>query len=129
MSNNPFSNNPFVALPHQSSGGILDIRFTRFMTNVLIPVIWCIVLITAFLDYGYTIITALGIMQPIMALEVLLFTPSRLILMILAIQFPAVAIFLSTLILFVYLVIIRIILELIIVLFRIETHLRAMREQ
>ena len=111
----------------QSSGGFFDFGFTRFITNVLVPVIWCFVLITSFLDYGYGIMTALGIMQPIQAVEVLLFTSTRFILSILSIEHPIVAIFANTILLFLNLVVTRIILELIIVLFRIETYLRAMR--
>ena len=129
MTKSPFSNNPFIASSEQPSRGFFDIRFTRFITNVLVPVIWCFVLITSFLDYGYGIMTALGIMPPILAVEVLLFTPTRFILSILSIEHPVVAILASTILLFLNLVVTRIVLELIIVLFRIETHLRAMREK
>jgi hypothetical protein len=133
MSKSPFTNNPFVDLPRQSPAalvieGIFNIRFTRFMTNVLIPVIWSIVLVTSFLDYVYTIMTAFG-MPPSQALEVLLFTPARFFLSALAVKHPIAAIFLSTILLCISLVVTRITLEIIIVFFRIEAHLRAMREK
>ena len=129
MTESPFSNNPFVALPEQQPGGFFDIRFTRFMTNVLIPGIWCFVLVTSFLDYGYGILAAFRIMPPIQAMEVLLFTPTRFILSILAIKHPIVAIFVSTILLLLNLVVTRIVLELIVVFFRIETHLRTIRDK
>ena len=135
MTESPFSNNPFATSPspEQSSGGFFDrffdLGFTRFMTNVLIPGIWCFVLVTSFIDYGYTIMTAFRIMPPIQAVEVLLFTPTRFILSILAIEHPIAAIFVSTILLLLNLVVTRIVLELIVVFFRIETHLRTIRDK
>ena len=129
MTQNPFSDNPFSATETFSLGSIFDIRFTRFITNVLVPVIWRIVLIISFLDYGYTLMTAFGVMPPNETLEVLLFTPLRFVLSILSTHHPIAATFLSTILLCIDLVVARIGLEIVIVVFRIETHLRTIREK
>ena len=124
-----------VSLNERRSGifdrlsGIFDIGFTRFMTNVLIPVFWCIVLVTSFIDYGYGILTAFEIVQPSQTLEALLFTPTRFLLSVIVFQYPIGAVFVCTILLFLNLVFYRVFFELIIVLFRIESHLRAMREK
>ena len=49
MPESPFSNSPFTASPEQSSGGLLDIGFTRFITNTWISIIWVIVIVVHFL--------------------------------------------------------------------------------
>ena len=118
-----------TATSRRKIGRVFDIGFTRFITNVLVSVLWCIALVHLFVDYAYGILTAFGIMQPILELEVLLFTPTRFLLSALTFQHPIVAVFVSTILLFLNLIFYRVFFELIIVLFRIESHLRAMRER
>ena len=107
----------------------LDIGFTRFITGTLVPILWILALVFLFLDYGYSFLTTFGIIEPILALEVVLFTPIRFFVSILGIGYPVVAFIANTVILFLSLVLVRIILEGIIVLFRIETHLRTIRDK
>jgi len=45
MSTNPFSENPFVTSSAQSVGGFFDIRFTRFITTTWITIIWVFLII------------------------------------------------------------------------------------
>jgi len=64
----PAAENPFAFSGYQSganSPGFFDIRFTRFITNIYISVIWCIVIATHFLGYGVTMLVMLYAMANI----------------------------------------------------------------
>ena len=108
---------------------MFDIKFTRFATNIFVPFLWIVALVSHFLDYGYTTLTIFGIIEPIELLEFLLFSSISLFIGLLAIVNPVVAFLLNTIILFLSLILTRIVLELIIVLFRIETNTRANRSK
>ena len=87
----------------QTSSGFFDIGFTQFITNTWTSIFWVLTIILAFLGCGGAMLYALSRNEPIL----LLIAPIAAIL---------------------FLLFMRMSFELTIVLFRIETHLRTIRE-
>ena len=111
----PATNNPFdLSGEEASSPGFFDIRFTRFITNVWISIIWCTVIAFHFLGYSVMVLAILYMMATAD-------TESARIAGFLFLLLGTVGWLLS-------LLFSRMGLEFIIVVFRIETHLRTMKE-
>ena len=99
----------------QDAPGLLDIRFTRFVTNSCIPCIWVFIIIACLLGWGFCVIIGFRAMNPEISPGG---SPQGL-----GIILAATVVALLSLFVF------RMILEATLVLFRIETHLRIMREK
>jgi len=95
----------------EPSPGIFDIRFTRFVMNFYIPYIWVLTIIVCFLGWAFSVV--LGVNQ--------LATEREPMYGIAAILMATIAVPFS-------LLFSRMVLEVVIVLFRIETHLRTIRD-
>ena len=105
-------NRQATATSHRKIGRLFDIRFTRFAMNLYIPYIWVLTIIACFLGWVWLVI--MGLNQLNMGAEA---------------SYVIVMIVIATIALPFSLLFSRLFLEIIIVFFRIESHLRAMRER
>ncbi|MGL4942455.1 MAG: DUF4282 domain-containing protein [Thermoguttaceae bacterium] len=94
----------------QPSAGLFDFGFTRFITNTWISVIWTIEVFVVLFSYAISILVGLYLLTQ---------SPLQGIIFLL----------LATVGVIVGLILSRIWLELMIIVFRIETHLRTIRDQ
>ena len=104
------------------SPGIFDIRFTRFITNVWISIIWVVVIVAHFLGYGIAILVTITMVMNVASMVGVNSVFAG------AIMLPSVVL-LETVLFVLALIFSRMALEVIIVLFRIETNTRVLKER
>ena len=114
FSETPQTDSPFSIPASRVSGenltGFFDFGFTRFVTNTWISIIWRIAVALIFIAWGCWVIGGLATManvDPLMGIGIIL---------------------LVTVVVPIELLLIRMVLEFVIVVFRIETHLRTLKD-